>query len=122
MARDQHRHHRTLTKIEWNGCNSGHCKPIYKDNQTKDNNNEHIIRRNRKNLQRQNLETTWNTQENPKQQRTTIYIEIHGGTHKGIRNKEITINGISFPNRWSNRKNQSRDRNVSMTLCELPTR
>ena len=50
MARDQHRHHRIFTKIEWNGHNSGHCRLIHKDDQTKDNNNKHIIRRNCKNL------------------------------------------------------------------------
>ena len=121
MARNQYRYHRILTKIEWNRHNSGYCRPIYKDNQTKSNNNEHIIGRNRKNLQGQNLETIWNTQKNPKQQRTTICIEIHGGTHKGIGNEEITIDGIPSPNKWSNRKNQSRNKNVSMTLCELQT-
>ena len=105
IARDQHQHHRTLTKIEWNRCNSGHCRPIYKDNQTKNNNNEHIIGRNCKNLQGRNLKTTWNTQKNPKRQRTAICIKIHGGTHKGTRNEETTINSIPSPNRWSNRKN-----------------
>ena len=52
MARDQYQHHRTLTKIEWNEHNSGHCGPIHKDDQTKGNNNKHIIGRNCKDLQR----------------------------------------------------------------------
>ena len=63
IARDQYRHHRTLTKIEWNGRNSGHCGPIHEDDQTKGNNNKHIIGRNCKNLQRQNMETVWSIQE-----------------------------------------------------------
>ena len=66
MAGDQHRYHRTPTKIKWNGRNSGHCRPIYKDDQTKGNSNECIIGRDHQNLHRRNLETTWNTQENPK--------------------------------------------------------
>ena len=36
---------------------------------------------------------------------------------KGTRDKETTINGIPSANRWSNRKNQPEDRNVSATLC-----
>ena len=63
MARNQHQHHRTFTKIKWNGCNSGHCGPIHKDNQIEDNNNKHIIRRDCKNLQRQHMEVIWSTQE-----------------------------------------------------------
>ena len=50
MAKDQHRHHKTLTKIKWNGHNSSHCRPIYKDDQTKGNNNECIIGRDRQDL------------------------------------------------------------------------
>jgi len=50
MAGDQHRHYWALTKIEWNGHYSGHCRPIHKDDLTKGNNNEYIIRMNCKNL------------------------------------------------------------------------
>ena len=41
--------------------------------------------------------------------------------HKSTGDKETTIDGIPSTNRWSNGKNQSRDRNVSATLRELPT-
>ena len=53
---------------------------------------------------------------------TTIRIKFHGRIHKSTRDEETTIDGIPSTNRWSNGKNQSGDRNVSMTLCELPTR
>ena len=56
MARDQYQHHRTLTKIKWNGRNCDHCGLIHEDDQTEGNNNEHIIGRNCKDLQRQNME------------------------------------------------------------------
>jgi len=46
------------------GCDSGHCRPVHEDDLTKGDNNEHIIRRNCQNLQRQHLEITWNTKEN----------------------------------------------------------
>ena len=52
----------------------------------------------------------------------TVCIEIHGGIHKSTGNEKTTINSILPSNRWSNQKNQSRDRNVFMILCELPTR
>ena len=61
MAGDQHRHHRALTKIKWNGCYSGHHRLIHKDDLTKDNNNKYIIGRNYKNLQGRYIETTWST-------------------------------------------------------------
>ena len=121
MARNQHRHHRTFTKVKWNECYSDYCQLIYKDNLDKSNNNEYLIGRNSKNLQRRHLEATWSIQKDPKQQRTAIYIKIHGIIHKSTGNKETTIDSIPSSNRWSNGKNQSRDRNVSMTLCELPT-
>jgi len=54
--------------------------------------------------------------------RTTICIEVYRRVYKGARNKETTIDGIPSPNRWSNGKNKPGDRNISMTLCELPTR
>ena len=25
IARNQHRHYWTITKVKWDGCNSGHC-------------------------------------------------------------------------------------------------
>jgi len=54
--------------------------------------------------------------------RTTICIEVYGRIYKGARNKETTVNGIPSPNKWSNGKNKPGDKNVSTTLCELPTR
>jgi len=54
--------------------------------------------------------------------RTTICIEIHRGIYESTRNNKTAINSISFSNRWSNGKNQPRDRNVSMALCQLPIR
>ena len=109
MVRDQYQHHRTLTKIEWNGCNSGHCGQIHKDNQTKGNNNKYIIRRNYKDLQRRNMEAVWSTQEDSQQQRTTICIKIHGRIYQSTRNQETIINGILSSNRWSNKENKSRN-------------
>jgi len=54
--------------------------------------------------------------------RTTIHIEVYGRIHKSIGDKETTtINGILSSNRWLNGKNKLGDRNVLMTLCELPT-
>ena len=50
MARNQYQYHQTVTKVKWNGYYSGHCQPIHKDDQTKSNNNEHIIGRNCKDL------------------------------------------------------------------------
>ena len=63
MAGNQYQHHRTFTKIEWDGHNSGHCRLIHEDDQTKGNNNKYIIGRNCKDLQGQNMETTWYIQE-----------------------------------------------------------
>ena len=50
MARDQHKHHWTITKIKWNGYYSSHCGPIHKDDLTKGSNDKYIIGRNHKNL------------------------------------------------------------------------
>jgi len=54
--------------------------------------------------------------------RTTIYIKVYGEIYKDTGNEKATINGIPFSNRWSNRKDKPGDRNIPMTLCELPTR
>jgi len=51
-----------------------------------------------------------------------IHIKVHGEIHKSARDKETTIDGISSSNRWSNRKNKPRNRNILMTLHKLPTR
>ena len=122
MARDQYQHHRTLTKIKWNGCNSDHCGQIHKDDQTKDNNNKHIIRRNCKDLQRQNIEAAWSTQEDSQQQKTAISIKIYGRIYQSARNQETIINGIPFSNKWSNRENKSRNQNILTILHEVLTR
>ena len=50
MARNQYRHHRTITKVKWNGHYSGHCQLIYKDNSAKSNNDKYLTGRNSKNL------------------------------------------------------------------------
>ena len=122
MARDQYWHHRTLIKIEWNGRNSGHCGLIHEDDQTKGNNNEHIIGRNCKDLQKQNMKAAWSTQEDSQRQRTAIHIKIHRRIYQSTRNQETIINGIPSSNRWSNRKDKPGDRNILMALCELLTR
>ena len=122
MARNQYQHYRTFTKIEWNECNSGHCRLVYEDDQTKGNNNEYIIRRNCKDLQRQNIEVTWNTQKDSQWQRTAIHIKIHGRIYQSARNQETIINSILSSNRWSNGENKLRNQNIPMALRELPAR
>ena len=42
-------------------------------------------------------------------------------TYKGIGNYKAVVNSISPSDRWSNRINQSGNRNISTTLCQLPT-
>ncbi len=66
IARNQHRSYWTSTKVKWDRCYRSHHRLIYKDNLIKGNDNEYIIERNSKNLQRQHLKTTWNTQESLK--------------------------------------------------------
>ena len=122
MVRNQYRHHRTFTKIEWNGCNHGHCGLIHKDDQTKGNDNKHIIRRNCKDLQRQNMEAIWSTQEDSQRQRTTICIKVHERIYQSARNQETIINSIPSSNRWSNGENKSRNWNIPTVLCKLPAR
>jgi len=54
--------------------------------------------------------------------RITIHIKVYRRIHKSAEDKEITINGIPFSNRWSNGKDKPGDRNIFTALCELPTR
>ena len=63
MARNQYRHDRTIIKFKRNGCHIGYCGSIHEDDQAKGNNDEHFIRRDHKNLQRQDMETTWSTKD-----------------------------------------------------------
>ena len=42
------------------------------------------------------MKNTWSTEEDPKQQRTTICIKIHGRIYKSIGNYKIIINGVPF--------------------------
>jgi len=53
--------------------------------------------------------------------KTAICIKIHRRIHESTGNKKTTIDGISFSNRWSNRKDKPGDRNIPMTLCESST-
>ena len=61
MKENQYRRYQTITKVKWTRYNSGHCGLIYKDDLTQDNNNKYIIRRDYKDLLRQNMEITWNS-------------------------------------------------------------
>ena len=61
MARYQYRYNRTITKLQWKGRHTSNCESIYEDDQTQGNNNEHLIRGNRQDLQGRNIEDTWST-------------------------------------------------------------
>ena len=50
MARDQYQRYWTITKIKWNECNCSNSGQIYKDDQAKGNNDEHILGKHSKNL------------------------------------------------------------------------
>ena len=67
------------------------------------------------------METTWNIQKDSQQQRTTIHIQVHRRVYQSTRNQVTIIDSVSFSNRWSNKKDKPRDRNIFMTLHELPT-
>ena len=50
VARNQHRHYQTITKVKWDGRDSGHCRPIHENDSFKGNNNKCFIGRNSKDL------------------------------------------------------------------------
>ena len=50
MARDQHRHCGTTTKIEWKRYYCGYCQQVYEDDLIESNNNKCIFRRNCKDI------------------------------------------------------------------------
>ena len=88
---------------------------------TKSNDNKHIFKRNCQDLQRWHMEAIWSTRKDSQQLRATICIKIHGEIYEGIRNYETAIDSISSSNKWSNRKNQPEDRNISIALYQLLT-
>ena len=89
---------------------------------TKGDNDKYLFGRNSENLQRQNLEVTQDSKENSQWQRTTIWIKIYRGINKSIGNKKNALNGILLTIRQTNRKDQSRNRNVFVTLYQLSAR
>ena len=122
MARDQYWHYWTTAQIKWDGYYYDYSRSIYKDDSIKGDNNKYLFRRNSQDLQWQNLENTWDFKENSQWQRTTICIKIYGEINKGIRNQKDAFNSILSTIRWTNRKDQSGDRNILVTLCQLSAR
>ena len=60
MERNQHQRYWPITKVRWKEHYCSYCGLIYKNDSTQSNDNKCIIRRNCKDLLRQNMEIAWN--------------------------------------------------------------